>query len=264
MLRIGDTGPAVRVWQAMLASAGARLVIDGDFGPATHNATLAYQARHGLPTTGVVDTLELDTAAEGISRSVRPPPILANTIPLVLARFYSPTVRKTVDNIVLHSMEAPEASTTAERVANYFATLPADTPKEKRTSPGYCLDSDTVIQCVPDHCIAFHARGFNLQSIGLEHAGYARQTREEWLDAFGERMLGLSVQLAARLCARWSIPPVIVRADELLKGARGITTHAEVNAAFHKSDHTDPGPGFPLDWYGERVAALMVAQKPAV
>ena len=273
MLRVGDTGPAVRMWQASLAARGAKITVDGVFGPATHNATLAFQASQALPTTGVVDTQELDVVAELAGRSLPPPPTLAHSIPFVEARFYLRNVARvcwsgkpgqlTIDAIVLHSMEAPEASTTAERVALYFARLPPSTPKDQQKSTHYNCDSDSVVQGVPDHLIAYHARGCNQRSIGIEHAGYARQTREEWLDEFGRRMLGLSVQLSARLCERWAIPPVVVTAAELREGKRGITTHAEASAAFGKSDHTDPGPGFPLDWYVERVAALLVASKQA-
>lgn len=264
MLRLGDKGDGVRTWQEVLVSEGARIVVDGDFGRATHNATLAYQARHGLPTTGVVDSQEWDTAAKLTGRSIPPPPTLPNTIPLVEARFYARIVRRP-RLITLHSMEAAEASTTAERCAAYLANLPRDLPKKDWKSTGYCIDSAHVVQCVPDHLVAYHAPGVNEIAIGLEHAGYARQTREEWLDDFGERMLRLSVQLAARLCRTWKIRPIFIAAADLPAcvadtSVSGFTTHWEVSQAFHRSTHTDPGPGFPLDWYLDRIAAELVVE----
>jgi hypothetical protein len=36
-------------------------------------------------------------------------------------------------------------------------------------------------------------------------------------------------------------------------GARGITMHRDVSAAFHKSTHTDPGPNFPIVEFVNRV-----------
>lgn len=264
MLRIGDTGSVVRTWQKILVCEGANIAVDGAFGTATHNATLAYQARHGLPTTGVVDTQELDTAAELTGRSVPPPPVLAHSIPYVEARFFSRQVRRP-RMITVHSMEAAEASTTAERCATYLANLPPDLPKKDWKSAHYCIDSANVIQGVPDHLVAYHAPGVNEIAIGLEHAGYARQTREEWLDDFGERMLRLSVQLSARLCRVWKIQPVFIAAADLPafvadEHATGFTTHAAVSQAFHRSTHMDPGPGFPMDWYLERVAAELVVE----
>lgn len=51
----GAKGDAV-VWaQEQLDSAGARLSIDGDFGPLTQSAVESFQSQHGLTVSGVVD-----------------------------------------------------------------------------------------------------------------------------------------------------------------------------------------------------------------
>lgn len=55
LLRSGDRGPAVASWQAVLnAAAGAALVTDGIFGPATDRATRDFQRARGLVVDGVV------------------------------------------------------------------------------------------------------------------------------------------------------------------------------------------------------------------
>jgi N-acetyl-anhydromuramyl-L-alanine amidase AmpD len=256
-MKLGSTGPEVRVWQEALVARGAQLAVDGVFGQRTHNATLAWQAAHGLPTTGEVGQGELQAVATPQSTTLRPPPMLAHSIPFVASRFQLRVPRAAVELVVLHCMEAAETSTTAEACAQYMATLPESAGKK---SAHYYVDSDSVVQGVLDHHIAYHAPGCNHNGIGIEHAGFARQTREEWLDAYGQRMLGLSVQLSARLCALWHIPATFVRAADLQLRKPGITTHREVTAAFGKSTHTDPGPNFPITWYVERVAALMTAQ----
>lgn len=250
-LRVGSTGEDVRDWQRALVARGHALIIDGQFGPRTHNATLAFQAAHGLPTTGVVGHGELQILHAPPTASVRPPPMLPLELKFVQAKHYLRTPRQP-RLIVLHSIECPEASTRAESTAAYFAR------GEAVSSAHYCVDSDSAVQCVDDHHIAYHAPGCNLTGIGIEHAGYARQTRDEWLDDFGQRMLSLSIQLSARLCGRWKIPAVYIGAGDLRLGKPGITTHAEVTIAFGKSTHTDPGPGFPVAWYVSRVAALLV------
>ena len=58
-------------------------------------------------------------------------------------------------------------------------------------------------------------------------------------------MLPRAARLVAEICLRWSIPVAKLGAHELLQGGRGITGHADVSAAWHRSDHWDPGPGFP-------------------
>jgi len=57
MLREGDTGPAVANLQRLLDAHGANLAVDGDFGPATENALLAFQRSVGLTPDGIAGPL---------------------------------------------------------------------------------------------------------------------------------------------------------------------------------------------------------------
>lgn len=255
-MRLGSRGSDVVAWQRALYARGYAVgADDGIFGKLTHNATLAFQAREGLPATGVVGSAEL-RAMVIASRVVEPPlPTLPYTIPLIECRNYLRRARASVDLIVLHCMEAPEASGRAESCAAWMAS-----ERAPMASAHYFVDCDSVVQGVADHFVAYAAPGANHNGVQVEHAGYARQSRGEWLDDFGQRMLALSVQLSARLCRQWKIPATFVRAQDLRLRARGITTHHEVSLAFGKSDHHDPGPGFPIDWYCERVSALLTAE----
>ncbi|MBI1207263.1 MAG: DUF3380 domain-containing protein [Azospirillum sp.] len=54
-LAIGDHGPAVKRLQQALARAGIAINPDGDLGPLTRGALVAFQARIGLPETGIAD-----------------------------------------------------------------------------------------------------------------------------------------------------------------------------------------------------------------
>jgi hypothetical protein len=53
LLRVGCDGPEVADLQMRLRRAGYPLHVDGDFGPATRRAVLAFQADHGLAADGV-------------------------------------------------------------------------------------------------------------------------------------------------------------------------------------------------------------------
>lgn len=55
VLKRGDQGPLVLWYQAMLNYAGADLVKDGDFGPATEAAVKVEQKEQGVPQTGQID-----------------------------------------------------------------------------------------------------------------------------------------------------------------------------------------------------------------
>lgn len=58
-LHRGDTGNDVKAMQQALHADGAAIDLDGDFGPATQAAVRDFQARAGLPVTGVGDIATL-------------------------------------------------------------------------------------------------------------------------------------------------------------------------------------------------------------
>lgn len=163
------------------------------------------------------------------------------TYPFVQARWFTPTNGRAIKWIVIHSMEAPESSNTAENVANYFK---AGTVK---ASAHYCVDNNSVVQCVLDKDVAYAAPGANSTGLHIELAGYARQSRAEWLDAYSQPMLRLAAKLTADKLREFGIPIQSIAAAGLLAGLPGITRHVDVSNAFHLSTHTDPGVGFPMD-----------------
>jgi N-acetyl-anhydromuramyl-L-alanine amidase AmpD len=237
----GMRGPDVAAWQRQLLVDGHSLgpwKDDGVFGTATFNATRVWQTLRGLPANGIVD------AATRAAAGTPPAPAKESIDPIsfVAARNFTTANRTAVDWIVMHTMEADEAAGTAENVAQWFAG-----PSAPRASAHYCVDVDSVVQCVRDEDVAWHAPGANAKGIGIELAGYARQSLEEWLDPYSTRLLKRAALMAARLARKWNVPTTFVDRNALLRGARGITTHNEVTWAFRKSTHTDPGPHFPMD-----------------
>jgi len=70
-IRRGDEGPAVVVWQRLLAAKGYALAVDGDFGPKTENATKAAQSWAGVKMTGQVNAATWNAVAKK-TRTMRP------------------------------------------------------------------------------------------------------------------------------------------------------------------------------------------------
>lgn len=165
----------------------------------------------------------------------------------IQARWYAkgPRAKGAIDLVVVHTMESAEKGATAESVAKYFATT------DRKASAHWCIDADSEVRCVDDADIAYHAPGASHRSIGLEHAGFARQSPAEWADEYSTQMLLRSARLAASICRQYGIPVRFVDAAGLRAGAAGITTHAEVSKAFPDkgSGHWDPGPHFPMLGY---------------
>ncbi len=159
-----------------------------------------------------------------------------------------------VDLVVIHTMEAVEKPGTALLVARWFAGATA--PK---ASAHYCVDDQTVIECVHEGDVAWAAPGANSNGVHIEHAGFAAQGSSGWADAYSQAMLARSAALCADICKRHSIPIAKLGPDELMKKERGVCGHVDVTHAFKKSDHTDPGPDFPWEQYLSLVRAGMAA-----
>lgn len=166
-------------------------------------------------------------------------------VTFIQARWYRQGGNDPVTRVVLHDMEYPEKPDAAEAVAQMFATT------DREASAHYCVDNNSVVGCVHETDIAFHAPP-NTGSVGIEHAGYARQTTGDWLDAYGAAMLrDHSAPLVRDICSRHGIPLTWLSVDDLKANpkAKGITSHNNVSRAFGQSTHTDPGPNFPYDQY---------------
>jgi N-acetyl-anhydromuramyl-L-alanine amidase AmpD len=159
--------------------------------------------------------------------------------------------------VVIHTMEIAERPDAAEICARWFKT------PVSRVSAHYCVDADSVIQCVREKDIAWHARGGNTNSIGVELAGFASQTRRDWADPYSAAVLDRAANLVADVCRRRRIPVRWVVADDLVAGRRGLTGHNEVSEAFEQSDHWDPGDGCPVEAFVDRVRAREQALKRA-
>jgi N-acetyl-anhydromuramyl-L-alanine amidase AmpD len=169
----------------------------------------------------------------------------------------TPANGRPVDVVVMHTMEIAERPDAAEICARWFAS------RASQVSAHYCVDAGTVIQCVREKDIAWHARGGNGASIGVELAGFASQTRRDWHDEYSNAVLGRAAALVADVCRRRRIPVRWLVADDLRAGRHGLTGHVEVSRAFGKSDHWDPGDGFPVEAFVDHVRRLQQAQRHA-
>lgn len=154
--------------------------------------------------------------------------------------------------IVIHDMEVRESATTAENVVNLFAG-----PNTPRASFHFAVDSNSIAQSVKVGDTAWGAPHANHDGVHIEHAGYARQSRDEWLR--DDSMLNLSTALCAELIYGLA-PFVTIRARflndaEITTGCSGLTDHRTLTRLYGPvGGHSDPGPNFPHDVYTEKLA----------
>jgi N-acetyl-anhydromuramyl-L-alanine amidase AmpD len=165
--------------------------------------------------------------------------------------------------IVIHTMEAPEADRTAENVAHYFAN-PA-----VQASAHWCTDDDSSVRCVRDDDSAWtiaHRDG-NRISLNIELAGYAQQTAGQWDDKYSDAELSIAAHHCAEWAHKYNIPVRhLDHAQIRTQSEKGFLGHADVNAVFGWSTHTDPGPHFPWDRFlrmvKERLDIIEHTSKP--
>jgi N-acetyl-anhydromuramyl-L-alanine amidase AmpD len=178
-------------------------------------------------------------------------------VKFIQARHFQWAQRMDIRLVVIHTMENPEKPTQAEAVAAWFASVASP-----MASAHVCVDSDSIVECVQPQHIAFAAPGANRDGYQIEHAGRANQTPADWSDAFSTAMLDISAHQAAVIAKRYGIPAVHLTVPEILAGAKGFVGHRDVNDAYHKSTHTDPGPYFPWDSYLARVRHYVDPEAP--
>lgn len=163
--------------------------------------------------------------------------------------------------IVIHSAEAADdvgGDTTAEGVASYFAR------QSTQASTQLAVDRDSCVRMLPDLVVPWGAKGANSVGLHVEICGYARWSRAEWLER--PQMLRRAAYKVASWCWQYEIPARWTSVAALrAETARGLTTHADVNKAFKRGAHWDPGPDFPRDqflaWVREYLAQITKARR---
>lgn len=173
-------------------------------------------------------------------------------IPFVQARYYTRgRLGAGLRWIVMHTMEAHELPTTAESTANYFAN-----PGDGRTvSSHLCCDNNSVVQCVLEKDTAYTAGGNpgNPGGFNVEQAGFASQTRAQWLDDYSIAMFKKEAPILNDVAERNDIPFRYVNWQGLRAGLLGFTTHNDCRLAWGGTTHWDPGESFPWDVFLEIV-----------
>lgn len=164
----------------------------------------------------------------------------------IQAKHFTVANRDSCRLIVIHTMEAPEKPHTARSVARWFAGEYGTAPL---ASAHVCIDDGETIGCVKPEHVAWHAPGANRDGYGMEHAGYARQKPQDWGDDYSDRLLARSAIHAARICRLFAIPAARLTPDGVKAQMKGFCGHVDVNRAYKRSTHTDPGLFFPWDHY---------------
>lgn len=124
-----------------------------------------------------------------------------------------------------------------------------------KTSTHYYGDNLEIAQSLDTALCANHAgsaEGNNF-AIAWEFTGTNGKSRAWWM---ANVVWAKVAQQMARDCREFGIPPRLLTVAEMRGGvAKGFVTHDLMRQAWGGTTHTDPGPGFPVDYLLALVAA---------
>lgn len=173
----------------------------------------------------------------------------------IAAKQHGPAANYPIRRIVMHGTVSPCVPGGARAIAGMFHNTTRD------ASAQYVVDPTAVIQCVRDNVVAYGAPP-NPGSIHVEQCDPQTGSSGRWRDANHQAMLRLAARLVAALCRKYDIPAVKLSAADLRAGRKGICGHADVSAAWHQTDHVDPGPDYPWSQFLALVNAALHPPTP--
>ncbi|MEE6177872.1 DUF4185 domain-containing protein [Mycobacterium sp. 050134] len=148
---------------------------------------------------------------------------------------------------VLHTEDGDSRS--ARNLARYLAH------NDSEVSYHYTVDNEGCLYNIVDtdeYANSVFQPG-NSKSINLAFAGsWAGWSRQEWFDRM-QRGIDVAAYVAVRDTRRYGLQTRVISPEEAVQQT-GITDHNGVRIATGTGNHTDVGPGFPWDYFREKLA----------
>lgn len=131
--------------------------------------------------------------------------------------------------------------------------------RDDAVSSHFYVDNKRLIQSLDTDLMAWHVGSTigNTRGIAYEITGTNGKSESWWRSNVAWPLLAASIR---RDCEEWNIEPQALSVRDIKSGDRtGIITHDQARLAWGKTDHTDPGPNFPMGYLIELVSGV----KPA-
>jgi hypothetical protein len=149
---------------------------------------------------------------------------------------------KPISRLVVHATVSA-CCTSARSVAAMFRTT------DRFASAHYTSDASVVLQTAYDSLICYHAPP-NANSLGWELCCLlSNEGKGHWDKPDHRKMLHRAARGIAQTCLYYEIPIRKVGPLGLRAGRKGICGHIDVSKAWGQTNHWDPGPYFPWNWF---------------
>lgn len=149
------------------------------------------------------------------------------------------------EQICFHSLQCKFIPGIGPELAKGYFRNPSN-----KSSCHAIADPSGTVDTVPIGQRAWHCGNGNATSLGLEHAGMAEYSREEWLVPLGVATLKNGAVRAAKFAVQLGWRRSDIRwlsVDQVRNNERGLCTHNDMRLARGGTTHWDTGPGFPYD-----------------
>ena len=200
-----------------------------------------------------------------LHRTLNPHHVEENDMQFIQAAHHSADPNLPPTRVVIHAtcpdVGFPSASRAGRAVgtAGYLASISAS------GSAHYVCDVTETVQCLGEDVIGWlappngHSIGIEICADGGSRASFNNPSHayspEQWLSPQVWLAVEKAAHLTQQICHRYAIPVRRLTVADLKAGQRGICGHADVSAAWHQSDHDDPGPWFSWDQFIAAVRA---------
>jgi len=148
--------------------------------------------------------------------------------------WYYPRRTREIQGIVVHTAEGGRE---ALGIAKYLAKV------DRPASAHSIVDDKSIINLLPDDFTAFHVRGHNSNSLGIEISYFASDWGKD--KAYEDAVIAMAAKWCAEKSELYNIVPRRLNREEWLAGKQGFISHAELDP----SRRTDPGMNFPWEQF---------------
>lgn len=162
----------------------------------------------------------------------------------------SPRNGASIDRIYLHKNEGPETEGGAQGLLGYLQTIDG----------GYhvIVDDKDTVRAANDDEVVWGEGGDNEHALAICLVGWSSENAAEYgTDAYSQAEIERAAQQVAAWCKQYNVPAAHVApgAPGQAPTERGIAEHADDHDPSSQG-HTDPGVGFPIDAFIQRVQAI--------
>lgn len=150
--------------------------------------------------------------------------------------------------IVVHTNQGPNDLSLPDFGAENLVAWMRNTTGNSAVSYHCVVDDDSLVRDAPDEMACWAVMDANNVTLNLCFIGYAEWDTSEWMKH--PNMLAIGAAQVQRWLAKYpDIHPVRLSSNDVAARRSGICGHINITQGWPVGNHTDPGNGFPWNYF---------------